>query len=237
VGTCTSETLARHLREAYRARGTVIAMPSTVHKDMFRVRDKEECRRALGLPENAKLIGTAGGLHGTKASRHCTRLMPSWPLTIQASTLSSPGRDKRLPPPKGPRVRYLGCLPHEQVAMLFSALDVGVIYLRDSPFGRFCFPQKAYEMAGCGLPIVAAAVGDMRHLLANHPKSLYRPDDAGDLAESVREQLQAPQVPEVQIDDWRTIVSELEPALYGLVGNGPVRVEPSPLNAGARVCR
>jgi glycosyltransferase involved in cell wall biosynthesis len=238
VVTCTSHTLAQHVRDTYRATGTVIAMPSTVDKDIFRVRDKAECRRALGLPEHAKLIGTAGGLHADKGVvtlyEAYARLAADDPSLHLA--LAGPA-DKRLPPPKGPRVRYLGCLPHEQVAMLFSALDVGVIYLRDSPFGRFCFPQKAYEMAGCGLPIVAAEVGDMRHLLANHPKSLYRPDDAGDLAESVREQLQAPQVPEVQIDDWQTIVRQLEPTLYGLVGNGPVRVEPSPLNAGARVCR
>jgi len=59
--TCTGHTLAQHVREAYRARGTVIAMPSTVDKDIFGVRDKAECRRALGLPEHAKLIRTAGG--------------------------------------------------------------------------------------------------------------------------------------------------------------------------------
>jgi teichuronic acid biosynthesis glycosyltransferase TuaC len=218
--TCTSRTLAQHVRDTYRARGTVIAMPSTVDKDTFRVRDKAECRRSLGVPEHAKLIGTAGGLHADKgvatlyeAYARLAADDPSLHLVLAGPT------DKRLLPPTGPRVHHLGCLPHRQVAMLFSALDVGVIYLRDTPFGRFCFPQKAYEMAACGLPIVAAEVGDMCHLLANHPKSLYRPDDAGDLAESVCEQLRAPQAPAVQIDDWRTIVNELEPMLYRLLGN------------------
>ncbi|MGA7983060.1 MAG: glycosyltransferase family 4 protein, partial [Chromatiaceae bacterium] len=218
--TCTGQTLAQHVRDVYRATGTVIAMPSTVDTGVFRVRDKAECRRALGLPENAKLIGTAGGLHADKgvatlyeAYAQLAADDPSLHLVLAGPT------DKRLPPPKGSRVHYLGCLPHRQVATLFSALDVGVIYLRDTPFGRFCFPQKAYEMAACGLPIVAAEVGDMRHLLANHPKSLYRPDDAGDLADSVCEQLRAPQAPAVQIDDWRTIVNELEPMLYRLLGN------------------
>jgi len=218
--TCTSRTLAQHVRDTYRARGTVIAMPSTVDKDTFRVRDKAECRQALGLPEHAKLIGTAGGLHADKgvatlyeAYAQLAADDPSLHLVLAGPT------DKRLPPPKGSRVHYLGCLPHRQVATLFSALDVGVIYLGDTPFGRFCFPQKAYEMAACGLPIVAAEVGDMRHLLANHPKSLYRPDDAGDLADSVCEQLRAPQALAVQIDDWRAIVNELEPTLYRLLGN------------------
>jgi teichuronic acid biosynthesis glycosyltransferase TuaC len=224
--TCTSHTLAQHVRDVYRATGTVIPMPSTVDNDIFRVRDKAECRRALGLPEEAKLVGTAGSLHADKGVGTLYETYaklaaddPTLHLVLAGPT------DKRLPPPVGPRIHYLGCLPHQQVAMLFSALDVGVIYLRDTPFGRFCFPQKGYEMAACRLPFVAAEVGDMRHLLANHPTSLYRPDDAGDLAESVREQLQAPQVPQVQIDDWKTIISELEPTLCRLVGTSRVRVE------------
>ena len=216
--TCTSQSLAQHVRDVYRATGAVTAMPSTVDKRVFRARDKAESRRLLGLPEKAKLIGTAGGLHADKGIgtlyEAYAKLVADDP-TIHL-VLAGPS-DRRLSPPTGPRVHYLGCLPHEQVARLFAALDVGVIYLRDTPFGRFCFPQKAYEMAACGLPIVAAAVGDVRHLLANHPESLYRPDDSGDLAEHLREQMLAPRVPSVRIDGWRDIVKEFEPTLRGLV--------------------
>ena len=88
----------------------------------------------------------------------------------------------------------LGELPHALAAELFAALDVGVIYLRDTPFGRFCFPQKAYEMAACGIPFVAANVGAMPALLADAPECLYRADDAESLAEALRGQLITPRL-------------------------------------------
>jgi len=227
--TCTSHTLAQHVRDTYRATGTVIAMPSTVDKDTFRVRDKEECRRVLGLPGHARLIGTAGGLHVDKgvatlyeAYARLAAGDPTLHLVLAGPT------DKRMPPPLGPRFHYLGCLPHGQVAMLFSALDVGVIYLRDAPFGRFCLPQKAYEMAACGIPIVAAGVGDTKRLFAEYRQCLYRPDDARDLAERIRHQLRAQQIPRLQIGDWRTIVSAFKRRLDPIV-NGRRSL---PMNSG-----
>jgi teichuronic acid biosynthesis glycosyltransferase TuaC len=227
--TCTSQTLAEHVRHCYGAKGQVTAMPSTVDKSVFRPRDRAECRRALGLPETARLIGTAGSLHADKgvgtlytAYAQLAAHDPSCHLVLAGPF------EKRLPPPSGSRVHYLGLLPHQQAAMLFSALDVGVIYLRDTPFGRFCFPQKAYEMAACEISIVAAAVGDTERLFAHYPRCLYHPDDAQDLAERIRVQLQAPELPRFPIDDWSTIVLALERRLDAIV-NGRRLV---PINSG-----
>jgi glycosyltransferase involved in cell wall biosynthesis len=107
-------------------------------------------------------------------------------------------------------------LPHNKVAQLFGALDVGVIYLRDTAFGRYCFPQKAYEMAACGLAIVAGHVGAMANVLQDYPQCLYRPDDADDLAEHVRAQLRQPTPAALAIDDWAAIIADLEPQLRAL---------------------
>jgi glycosyltransferase involved in cell wall biosynthesis len=87
----------------------------------------------------------------------------------------------------------------------------------DTPFGRYCFPQKAYEMLACGLPVVAADVGAMGHLFAQAPQCLYRVGDAGDLAEKLRMQLAAPVLPQVDIEDWREIIGKLEPRLRALL--------------------
>ncbi|HEV2333469.1 MAG TPA: glycosyltransferase, partial [Gammaproteobacteria bacterium] len=125
--------------------------------------------------------------------------------------------DKAFPPPSGPRVHYLGMLPHARTAELFSALDVGVIYLRDTAFGRYCFPQKAYEMLACELPIAAAGVGVMTHLLESVPDALYRADDAADLARAVSAQIERPLRPAIPIDDWATVIGAVEPKLRGLV--------------------
>ena len=114
-------------------------------------------------------------------------------------------------------MRYLGQLPHARTAELFNALDVGVIYLRDTPFGRYCFPQKAYEMLACQLPIVAARIGVMPQLLASAPDGLYRADDATDLARAVLDQLAHPQPAQITIDDWARLVGRLDGHLRALV--------------------
>jgi glycosyltransferase involved in cell wall biosynthesis len=129
--------------------------------------------------------------------------------------------DSALPPPTEERVHYLGELPHARTAELFNALDVGVIYLRDTVFGRYCFPQKAYEMLACRLPIVAARIGVMPQLLASAPEGLYRDDDAADLARAVLAQLAHPQIAQVAIDDWSQLIDRLEGHLRTLVTPPP----------------
>jgi len=103
-------------------------------------------------------------------------------------------------------------LPHAQTAVLFGALDVGVVYLRDTPYGRYSFPQKAYEMAACGVPVAVARVGAMATLFADWPQALYEPDDAVSLADCLARQLARPQIPELEIPDWAELAGRMEAA-------------------------
>jgi len=97
-------------------------------------------------------------------------------------------------------------LPHSQVPLLLRALDVGVVCNRDSSFGRACHPQKLVEMAACGLPLVAAAVGDAARLLGAQPKCLYTSGNAFELADRIATQLLRPQLPDSTIGaDWSSL--------------------------------
>ena len=214
---CTSEALAEHVRHVYGARGVVLTLPSTVDQEVFQRRDRADCRAALGLPLDAHIVGTAGGLHADKG---IGTLYEAYARLSRENTqlhlaLAGP-RAASLPVPRAPRVHDLGELPHARVAELFGALDVGVVYLRDTRFGRFCFPQKAYEMAACGTPLVAAAVGAMPLLLASTPQALYRPDDAADLARAISRQLALPCQAIGIVEDWRGLVARLEVELLRL---------------------
>jgi glycosyltransferase involved in cell wall biosynthesis len=214
----TSEPLRELVIDGYRARGEVIAMPSTVDTAVFHPRNRAACRDALGLPADVPLVGTAGGLHRDKG---IGVLCEAWTLladTVPEAHLVLAGpHEAGLPLPQGPRVHLLGALPHARVADVFCALDAGAICVMDTPFGRYCFPQKAYEMLACELPVVAADVGAMGHLFAQAPQCLYRVGDAGDLAEKLRMQLVAPVLPPVDIEDWRSIIAKLEPRLRALL--------------------
>lgn len=215
--TTTSEPLATYVRSRYRPAGEIVAMPSTVDKAVFRPLDRAACRLKLGLPEHARLIGTAGGLYRDKgvgvlyeAWRRLAADLPDLHLVLAGP------HDANFSPPRDSRVHYLGQLPHADTAALFSALDLGVIYIRDTSFGRYCFPQKAYEMLACRLPVVSARVGAMVHLFRDTPQCLYAADDLADLTARIREQLETRTVPNVAIKDWEQLVSRLEPRLRGI---------------------
>jgi glycosyltransferase involved in cell wall biosynthesis len=104
---------------------------------------------------------------------------------------------------------------------LFCALDVGVMCIRDTPFGRYCFPQKAYEMLACGLPVVAADIGAMSALFAAARQHLYRSGDAGDLADRIERQLETPMASTLPIEDWAQLIGRIEPELRRLAGINP----------------
>lgn len=215
--TTTSQPLKDLVVEGYGARGDVIAMPSTVDKTVFRAMDQTASRQSLMLPTGVKLIGTAGGLYRDKG---VGTLYAAWGIIAQQRNdvhlvLAGPV-DRSFPPPDGERIHQLGMLPHVRTAELFNALDVGAICIRDTPFGRYCFPQKAYEMLACQLPVAAARVGAMTHLLAEVHSCLYRPDDAHDLARALLAQLDRPVVADVPIDDWAQLIGALEPRLRAL---------------------
>lgn len=216
--TTTSEPLAELVRHAYHARGNVVAMPSTVDKAVFQPRNKQACRRALELPSDALLVGTAGGL---MESRGIGTLYDAWQMISvrhpDAHLVLAGPVDHHRPPPLGERVHYLDMLPHARTAELFSALDVGVIYLRDTTFGRYCFPQKAYEMLACGLPIVAARVGVMPSLLGEQSACLYREDDSADLVRALGVCASGNQQPDTRIEDWSQVVARYEIQLRQLV--------------------
>jgi glycosyltransferase involved in cell wall biosynthesis len=216
--TTTSEPLRDLVVHAYQARGEVIAMPSTIDKAVFRPRDKIESRRALGLPPDAKLVGTAGGLYADKGIGD---LYAAWKLLEARNpdlrlVLAGP-HEIALPPPQGGRVHYLGPLPHARVAELFCALDVGVICIRDTPFGRYCFPQKAYEMLACGLPLVAADIGAMSALLAATPEHCYRSGNAAILADRIQRLMLHATPATLHIEDWAQLIGRIEPKLCRFV--------------------
>ena len=217
VVTTTSEPLARFVRSVYRARGDVFALPSSVDLAVFHPRDQQACRRHLGLPLHAKLIGTAGGLSRMKG---IDTLYAAWQLLAhshpEVHLVLAGSIDADLPIPKGERVHYLGQLQHASVAELFCALDVGVMCVPDTPFGRYCFPQKAYEMLACAITVVASDVGAIGGLLESYPSCLFRGADVAHLAQQITTQLTTPTVPAVAIEDWAGLVARLHAKLSKL---------------------
>lgn len=213
----TSEPLRQLVLSDYRAKGTIVSMPSSVDLQVFHPSSQTDARQRLGLPLQARLVGTAGGLYRDKGVEP---IYQAWPhLAGQHPdlhlVLAGPYQPD-LPPPQGERVHYLGQLSHAQVADLFCALDVGIISILDTPFGRYCFPQKAYEMLACGLDVAVADIGEMSSLFAATPQLLFKAGDANGLVAAVDHQLSSPATPAITVRDWATLIGEIEPLLKSL---------------------
>ncbi len=209
--TCVSQALADHVTQNYHCKGLTMVLENAVRKDLFYPQDRKTCRRNLGLPESAKIIGTAGALYqnrGIKALFDGFKLLTE--VDENLHLVIAGRRDRRSRLPGGSRVHDFGLLPLEQVPLLFNALDVAVIYNRDSSFGRYCFPQKAYEIIACGTPVVAADVGSMKNLLDGHPEWLFEPESPQSCAEAIRSQLNKPTPLDIDVPSWPDFSRQLE---------------------------
>ncbi|MBI2367110.1 MAG: glycosyltransferase [Deltaproteobacteria bacterium] len=113
----------------------------------------------------------------------------------------------------------------EEVPALFSALDVAVVCNRDSAFGRYSFPQKAYEILACRVPLVAAAVGSMNELLAAYPQCLYEPENPKSLAQAIERQLAARTVVDVLTPSWADSARQLADFFEQVVHGNPLPLD------------
>jgi teichuronic acid biosynthesis glycosyltransferase TuaC len=216
--TTTSQPLAEFLKYEYCALGEIFSMPSTIDKSLFNTSEKKQARENLGLSINKIYIGTAGGLYKDKgievvyqAWEKIKNLNPDIELVLAGPY------EIDFPPLNDERVHYLGTLTHDKVATLFQSLDIGIISILDTPFGRYCFPQKAYEMLACNLSVVVSDIGEMSHLFSNYSNVLFEAGDAESLAQQVLSQLSNPTKINIEIEDWEQIIGKLERKIQLLI--------------------
>lgn len=213
-----SQPLKEKVQHDFNPICSVYVMTNGINKNLFSTGSKDTARERLGLPLNVKLIGTAGSLSRMKgvdtiyaAWSELEQKYPDLHLILAGSV------EATLPIPNSNRVHYLGVLSERDVITLFQALDVGIISLQDSSFGRYCFPQKMYEMLACGLAIVSTDVGVMSGLLHQFPQLLYKANHQAQLAKTIEYQVNHDILPSVPILSWQELVSSIEPLLKELI--------------------
>lgn len=211
--------VSRSLRDLVAARygvdGPIAVVGNGVDPDLFARRERPQARARLDLPADARLIGTAGAI---SAGRGIAALFDAFMRLSETDSslylVFAGPRDETPSRYRHPRIIDLGELPFERVPDVYSALDVAVICNLDSDFGRYCFPQKLFEIVACGTPMVAAAVGDVSIALSGHPESLYRPGDTAQLAERIAAQLANPRpLSDLTVPSWDDWSGEVEQVL------------------------
>jgi glycosyltransferase involved in cell wall biosynthesis len=209
--TCVSSQLANYVCEGYRSVAPALVLESAIRSDLFRPMEREACRKQLGLPPLAKIIGTAGALYASRGIDTLYRgfailaaQKPSLHLALAGPRSSSSGI------PSSKHIHDLGVLSLDKVPVFFNALDVAVVSNRDGLFGRFNFPQKAREIMACKTPLVAADVGTMKEILRDQPACLFAPDDPASLARAISMQLAKPTSIDRKVPAWSDMAEQLE---------------------------
>lgn len=200
-----------------------LVLGNAVRRELFVPGDRVAARRRLGLPETGRFIGTAGALYAGRGIDLMFRVFERLARSDDKLYLVIAGqRDGSVARFTHPRLIDLGMRTLEQVPLIYQALNVAIICNLDSEFGRYCFPQKLYEIVCCRTPLVAAAVGETKRLLIDHPHVLFTPSSERSMAERVTAQLQAPRViEELDVADWGQRAQQLEAFLTEIVNGSP----------------
>lgn len=199
---CVSEPLSGYIRQFY-GHNNVLTLESTINGDDFLPQDKQASRLALKLPIDARIIGVAGSLHSTRGIGLLYQSFLELAVNDSRLHLALAGPvEKQCPIPQHPRLHYLGLLPHADITTFYNALDLAVVCMRDTAFGRYAFPQKTYEILACRTPILTARLGALEQTLRDYPRCLYEPESALDLKQKICTLLDQPCQVDIPIPTW-----------------------------------
>jgi glycosyltransferase involved in cell wall biosynthesis len=212
--TCASAPLARLVNSYGRKKKTTI-VENAVRKDLFFPLNKEKCRENLSLPQNVRIIGTAGALQSNRgikilfdAFNIIKNKYPDLHLAVAGP------RDIKIP--RNARIHDLGILPFERVPLFLNALDVSIVCNLKNAFGNYCFPQKTREIMACNIPIVAANVGSMGELFKNHTEWLFEPGDIESLVRALENRFHDRTTHYAPPPSWSNLAQILEKILIQL---------------------
>lgn len=134
--------------------------------------DRDEARAALGLPANAPVLISVGGLVERKGFHRVIELLPRlrerWPGLIYLIVGGASAEGNNRPQLEqqvaqlglGDTVRFLGSLPPDALKQPLSAADVFVLSTRNEGWANVFL-----EAMACGLPVVTTDVGGNREVV------------------------------------------------------------------------
>lgn len=215
--TAVSNSLKEHVLATARPACEPQVILNAVDRELFRPVDKSACRRQFDLPQDGVLVGLGGtisrfrGAH-TLLEAHKKVLATGRDVHLVLAGAVTGGMDI----PCGERVHYLGELAYGDMSRFYNALDAGIIINSDSIFAQCCFPQKFFEMRACGLPVIVAAIGDVKEFMGQCPGGLYKPGDVDDLAQAIARQVTERCMADVDVPDWDQQGKQFTAVLQGI---------------------
>lgn len=185
----------------------VEVIPMAADPDFF-PRERSACRRALGLPVDARLIGYTGALEPRRGMETLFAVVEGLQAREPDVRLVLSGR--RYPGVEiPPDALWLGYRPPEEVPLLLNSLDLLLVINRASAFGHYSYPSKLYEAMACQIPVVAARLAGSCWILRDHPALLAEPESVSDFVDRAAQLLPYRRYDYGLRQDWDARVARL----------------------------
>ncbi|GAC1610830.1 MAG: glycosyltransferase family 4 protein [Mycobacteriales bacterium] len=131
--------------------------------------DRHAARNRLGLQPGQVAIAFVGSMkpwHGVLELLAAFDQLPPSAALLLAGTGPLAGDVRRIAGELGPRARFVGAVPHDEVGGLLAAADIGVAPYLDVPDFYFC-PLKVLEYLAAALPVVYSDCGDISEIVGS----------------------------------------------------------------------
>jgi teichuronic acid biosynthesis glycosyltransferase TuaC len=180
-------------------RRPVRVVPNGADTRVFFPRDRTEMRRRLGLPQGERIISFVGKLEPRKGVDHLIEAMgllakrpARTPLLVMAGIgpMQAGLEERARALGIGDRVRFVGKVPHDDVALWMAAGDVFVL-----PSLSEGLPTVVCEAMNVGLPVVATAVDGTPEIVRDGDTGLLvAPRDPVALADALARVIENPEL-------------------------------------------
>lgn len=199
-----SEVLNEHVRKSAK-HDRVTTIESTINKGQFFKMEQREARERISMKfdDNLIYLGLCGGLnklHGVNLFLEGFAYAQS--LNSRLRLILAGHLDIKLPVPDT-GITYIGALEHCQMNNFYNAMDINAISMLENCFGKYAFPQKAYEIAATRTPCMVPNFGPMARLFCSLQHSYYRPGDPLSISETLLQLASEPETANIPIPTWQ----------------------------------
>jgi teichuronic acid biosynthesis glycosyltransferase TuaC len=139
-----------------------------IDRKHFYPREKEECRRLLGLPETGRLLVTIAHLGHRKGHHETIQALAGLPSDVRLLIVGGPAqggteevlREAARSAGVEDRLILPGRQPFDKIPLYYNAADISVL----ASYREGC-PNAVLESLACGTPVVATDVGAVPDIL------------------------------------------------------------------------
>jgi len=198
-----TETARKILEDAIGVR--VFVAPNGADLEIFKPINKMEARRRLQLRDDDFVIVYVGGIGGYYRPLKLLKIIKKLEgrsvgkrvKLLLAGPILDGTHERILLECRAPNVVYLGLLDINELKILYSAADLGLIPRVDDPAFDYALPVKFYEYIAMGLPVLALCRRESelaRTITKNGLGFVCEPSDEAWIERAIETLLQNPKV-------------------------------------------